>query len=164
VQRRVVVVAVTGLVVACLAACADDARAPIRAAAATPTTAATTTVAGDTGSLPPRQTADPYPDTPLIDHVLWTATSAGKQLRVFPTDAGRHDFFPDARPRAWQEVLTDAPDANTPGMQDQFYCHWDWARLVAPNKPSWNLEPWRPAVGYDATVRALCNPGGPEGN
>lgn len=47
-------------------------------------------------------------------------------------------------------------------MYDQFQCHWQWARLVSPNKPSWNLEPWRPAVGYDATVQALCNPGGPD--
>jgi hypothetical protein len=81
---------------------------------------------------------------------------------VYSTPAGRADVFPAALDRAWGEVLAAAPDAGTPGMYDQFKCHWQWARLVAPGKPSWNLEPWRPAVGYDATVAASCNPGGPD--
>ncbi|MEC3956600.1 DUF2599 domain-containing protein [Nocardia sp. CDC153] len=107
-------------------------------------------------------TVDPYPDQPLIDHTEWTDEIDGRRLHVYPTQAGRKDTFPAALDRAWQEVLTDAPDADTPGMYDQFRCHWEWARVVAPDKPSWNLEPWRPAVGYDATVVAMCNPGGPE--
>lgn len=106
---------------------------------------------------------DPFAGAALIDHVTWTTNSAGRQLRVYPTTAGRQDTFPAARDRAWHEVVADAPTADTPGMRDQFYCHWDWARLVAPDKPSWDLEPWRPDVGYQATVAALCNPGGPEG-
>ncbi len=43
-------------------------------------------------------------------------------------------------------------------MEDQFYCHWDIVRLRAPNKESWNLDSWRPNVGYWNTVRAQCNP------
>ncbi|MFD4403918.1 DUF2599 domain-containing protein [Nocardia sp. NPDC058499] len=34
--------------------------------------------------------------------------------------------------------------------------------MVAPDKPTWNPEPWRRPVGYDETVGAACNPGGPE--
>ncbi|MFF3228490.1 DUF2599 domain-containing protein [Nocardia suismassiliense] len=107
-------------------------------------------------------TVDPYAGMPLIDHVAWTETVDGSRLRVYPTTAGRQTTFPGTDERAWQEVLTESPDADTPGMRDQFICHWIWARLVEPNKTSWNLEPWRPAVGYQATVDARCNPGGPE--
>ena len=93
----------------------------------------------------------------------WGTTAKGRQLQVFPTRAGRTDIFPAAANRAWAEVLADAPNAATPGMHDQFLCHWNFARVVDPTKVSWNLEPWRPAVGYRATVSALCNPGGSEG-
>ncbi|MRH92252.1 DUF2599 domain-containing protein [Nocardia sp. SYP-A9097] len=107
-------------------------------------------------------TVDPFADQTLIDRTEWTDAVDGRRLLVYPTDAGRQDTFPTVGERAWQEVVVDSPDADTPGMRDQFICHWEWARLVQPDKPSWNLEPWRPAVGYQATVNALCNPGGPE--
>ena len=106
---------------------------------------------------------DPDAGLPLIDHVHWGSTSKGAQLQVFPTTAGRTDTFVGAKDRAWAEILAGAPTANTPGMHDQFLCHWNYARLVQPDKPSWDLEPWRPDVGYAATVAALCNPGGSEG-
>lgn len=131
--------------------------------AAPATTPSTTVPAPATTTAPAGIPAtDPYPDSPLIDHTQWTNDSDGRRLHVYPTPAGRDDWFPAALHRAWGEVLKDAPDADTPGMFDQFECHWQWARLVDPDKPSWNLEPWRPAVGYDATVQALCNPGGPD--
>jgi Protein of unknown function (DUF2599) len=98
----------------------------------------------------------------LIDHVQWGSTDQGRQLRVYPTAAGRADTSAAGVDQAWSEVLAAAPDANTPGMHDQFECHWVFARLVDPTKTSWNLEPWRPDVGYQATVAARCNPGGPE--
>ncbi|TQM33316.1 DUF2599 domain-containing protein [Nocardia bhagyanarayanae] len=107
-------------------------------------------------------TVDPYEGIPLVDHVEWTENVDGPRLLVFPSEAGRRTTYPGSDERAWQEVLTQSPAADAPGMRDQFVCHWDWARLVQPNKPSWNLEPWRPAVGYPATVQASCNPGGPE--
>lgn len=128
-------------------------------------TAATPTVPAST----PKAIADPtplapdqYADVPLIDHTEWTDAIDGRRLLVYPTTAGRADTYPTAGDRAWQEVVADSPEADTPGMRDQFRCHWEWARVVAPNKPSWNLEPWRPDVGYQETVNALCNPGGPE--
>ena len=111
---------------------------------------------------PAEPTTDPYAGSPLIDHTEWTDDPDGRRLHVYPTPAGRDDRFPPARDRAWAEILADTPDADSPGMYDQFACHWVWARLVAPNKASWNLEPWRPAPGYEATVQAMCNPGGPD--
>jgi len=115
-----------------------------------------------TSSAAAAPTTDPYAADTLIDRTQWTNDPDGRRLHVYPTPAGRKDWFPTALDRAWHEVLTDAPDAGTPGMYDQFTCHWQWARLVAPGKVDWNLEPWRPVVGYDATVKALCNPGGPD--
>lgn len=38
---------------------------------------------------------------------------------------------------------------------DQLVCHWFNANSW---KTPWNLDSWRPDVGYDATVRAGCNP------
>ncbi|WP_253787639.1 DUF2599 domain-containing protein [Nocardia amikacinitolerans] len=112
--------------------------------------------------LAAQPTVDPYEGIPLVDHVEWTENMDGRRLLVFPSEAGRRTTYPGSDERAWQEVLAHSPAADAPGMRDQFICHWDWARLVQPNKPSWNLEPWRPAVGYPATVQASCNPGGPE--
>lgn len=40
-------------------------------------------------------------------------------------------------------------------MRDQLICH---VRNIGRAKQPWNLEPWRPDVGYEATVAALCNP------
>jgi len=39
--------------------------------------------------------------------------------------------------------------------QDQLVCHWANAGYL---KVPWNLESWRPDVGYTATVLAGCNP------
>lgn len=39
--------------------------------------------------------------------------------------------------------------------QDQLVCHWANAGYL---KVPWNLDSWRPNVGYAATVLAACNP------
>ncbi|KAA0023659.1 DUF2599 domain-containing protein [Antrihabitans cavernicola] len=121
-----------------------------------------TTTAKPLPPTTPAPAVDHYAGAPLIDHVTWTQTDKGDQLQVIPTPAGRADTFPTAGDRAWSEVIAAEPSADTPGMHDQFFCHWVYARLVQPDKPSWNLEPWRPNVGYQATVAAQCNPGGAE--
>ncbi|MGY4099452.1 DUF2599 domain-containing protein [Nocardia sp. R16R-3T] len=126
------------------------------------TTSTTTAAPTPTTPLAALPSVDPYAGVPLIDHTTWTDGVDGPRLLVYPTEAGRREAFPNTEERAWQEVLTHSPDADTPGMRDQFICHWVWARMVQPDKESWNLEPWRPAVGYQATVQASCNPGGPE--
>ncbi|MEU8898583.1 DUF2599 domain-containing protein [Nocardia sp. NPDC048505] len=139
-----------------LAGCGSDAAPP---AAAPSTVAPPSTTRAAVAATP---TVDPYAGVPLIEDVEWTTAVDGARLLVYPTTAGRRTSYPGSDDRAWQEVVDAAPDANSPGMRDQFICHWVWARLVQPDKPSWNLEPWRPAVGYQATVDASCNPGGPE--
>ncbi len=101
------------------------------------------------------------PDPPYIERTEWVHWADLSSLRVYPTRAGREastDFVsPD---EAWAEVLTDAPDADLPGMRDQFVCHWQLAEYAVPGKASWNLEPWRPVVDYSRMLEAGCNPGG----
>ncbi|SUA45383.1 DUF2599 domain-containing protein [Nocardia africana] len=145
-----------------LAGCGSDNSASTESSTPATTTTVTRTAEATTGVPPTEPTTDPFAGSPLIDHTEWTDDPDGRRLHVYPTAAGRADQFPAALDRAWSEVLADSPDADSPGMYDQFRCHWVWARMVAPNKPSWNLEPWRPAVGYEATVQAMCNPGGPD--
>ena len=117
--------------------------------------------------------ADPgssaLPDAPpFVDRVVWAQWSQGSQLsslRVYPTTSGRvvSKRLGSSGPEideAWGEVLRLAPQADTPGMRDQFRCHWDFAEAVEPGKTSWNLEPWRPVVDDVTMVNSACNPGG----
>jgi hypothetical protein len=117
--------------------------------------------------------ADPgpgaFPDAPpFVDHVRWAQGAERTQLsslRVYPTASGRvvskrvGSPSPEAD-EAWAEVLALAPQADTPGMRDQFRCHWDFAETGQPGKTSWNLEPWRPVVDDETMVSTGCNPGG----
>lgn len=93
---------------------------------------------------------------------MWRDLDSGRSLAVVPTPSGRSTQGADDGEHAWTEVLRLQPDAATPGMKEQFLCHWVYARLVDPDKPSWNLEPWRPVVNDDEMVRTRCNPGGAE--
>ncbi|MBW0012131.1 MAG: DUF2599 domain-containing protein [Mycobacterium sp.] len=111
----------------------------------------------------------PSPSPPFIDHTEWTQWRGLASLRVFPTPSGRmaagEPVTADATglaDAAWAEVLALSPDADTPGMRAQFICHWQFAELVQPGKPSWNLEPWRPVVDDAEMVASRCNPGGAE--
>jgi hypothetical protein len=114
----------------------------------------------------PVASADSVPGPPYVDHVLWSKWGDLSSLRVFPTDAARQasaEPGTDAQAsEAWVEVLTLSPDADLPGMQAQFLCHWHYAELVEPGKISWNLEPWRNEVSEDQMIAAGCNPGGTE--
>jgi len=107
--------------------------------------------------------AEPPPAPPYIDHTEWVRAAGLSSLRVYPTPAGRKASTDSVSPdEAWSEVLVDAPDADLPGMREQFVCHWQLAELVLPGKTSWNLEPWRPAVDETKMIAAGCNPGGPD--
>ncbi|HTI77008.1 MAG TPA: DUF2599 domain-containing protein [Mycobacterium sp.] len=117
-------------------------------------------------ALAPVASADPVPGPPYVDHVQWAKWGDMSSLRVYPTPAARQaslDANSDAQAgEAWSEVLTLSPDADLPGMQDQFLCHWHYAELFEPGKVSWNLEPWRNKVSEEQMVAAGCNPGGTE--
>ncbi|QTI70405.1 DUF2599 domain-containing protein [Gordonia polyisoprenivorans] len=107
-------------------------------------------------------TLDPVHVPPYIDHVQWVQTQVGPSLQIYPTPSGRKTTSDNGADVAWAEVLALAPNADTPGMRAQFDCHWTYARIVAPDKPSWNIEPDRSVVSQQEMINTMCNPGGPE--
>jgi uncharacterized protein DUF2599 len=111
-------------------------------------------------------TAGPTADPPYVDHVEWVHWGDLSSLRVFPTDSGRFEAAQVGTgaqaAAAWAEVLTLSPDADIPGMREQFICHWQLAEFAQPGKTSWNLEPWRPEVDGAEMLSTGCNPGGTE--
>jgi hypothetical protein len=134
-------------------------------------TLATTVISALLGVAP--ASADPgsagssalsYPP-PFVEHTQWVRWNQLPSLRVYPTASGRAaarqlgSAGPEAD-EAWSEVLALAPEAATPGMHEQFLCHWELAEVFQPGKPSWNLEPWRPVVDDTTMVGSGCNPGG----
>jgi len=52
-------------------------------------------------------------------------------------------------------------NTNLQGMRDQYICHVQIVSVRSSRKPTWNLDEWRPNVGYAQTVNSACNPGGP---
>ncbi len=106
--------------------------------------------------------ADPRYVAPFIGRVEWTTTEQGPSLQVFPTESGRYTLGDAELDTAWSEVVALDPTADSPGMRDQFACHWRFARIVEPEKTSWNLEPGRPVVTESAMIASRCNPGGAE--
>lgn len=122
---------------------------------------------GATLTSAPDGAADPGPGDHLyVDHVEWAKWGDLSSLRVYPTDTARaltHQPGSTAQAdQAWAEVLALSPDADLPGMREQFVCHWTFAELAEPGKSSWNLEPWRPEVAPEVMLAAGCNPGGSE--
>lgn len=114
-------------------------------------------------TLPAAASADPSP--PYVDRVEWAKFGDLSSLRVYPTPAGREASLvatTATEQAAWAEVLALSPDADMPGMYQQFACHWELAELGQPGKTSWNLEPWRPEVSDQTLVDTRCNPGGTE--
>lgn len=114
--------------------------------------------------ITPTQTppAPAPPAGPLIESATWADSDYGATLKIAPTDVGRAASGPDDPHTAWREVLELAPDADSPGMWEQFECHWIWARIIEPGKPTWNVEPWRSVVDEGQMIAEGCNPGGPE--
>jgi hypothetical protein len=114
----------------------------------------------------PIAAAAPAPGPPYVDHTEWAHWGDLSSLRVYPTPAGRQAAgtvhnAPQGE-EAWTEVLALAPDADIPGLHEQFICHWTYAEFARPGKSSWNLEPWRPVVDAETMVVTGCNPGGSE--
>jgi hypothetical protein len=133
----------------------------VRSAIAAAMAAATGVVA-----LAPVASANPVPGPPFVDHVEWAKWGDLSSLRVYPTQAGRTAAGQlgtnSEADEAWTEVLTLSPDADIPGMREQFVCHWQLAEFAEPGKVSWNLEPWRPEVDASEMLVTGCNPGGTE--
>jgi len=55
--------------------------------------------------------------------------------------------------QAYNDIVPSAYEGRK--YHDQLVCHWANAGYW---KTPWNLDSWRPDVGYDATVAAGCNP------
>lgn len=111
--------------------------------------------------------AETPPAPPYIARAVWVSDDGLPTLRVYLTVAGREiagriGKTAEQTGDAWSEVLARAPAADTAGMRAQFLCHWNFAELAEPGKPSWDLEPWRPDVDESVMILAGCNPGGAE--
>ncbi len=142
-----------------LAACGtttEPARPPTLASSTTPVASSSDLSSSGSSSIP--NTLPP----PYIAGADWVQTDVGPSLQIRPTTNGRRVVGVSAGEEAWREVLAIRPDGDTPGMKAQFDCHWTFARIVAPDKPSWNLEPGRPVVSENEMISSRCNPGGKE--
>jgi hypothetical protein len=83
----------------------------------------------------------------------WGEREGGRSLAVAPTDWAR-DAGQAGVDLVRAELVAADPEVDTPTMRDQLECH----AIGAPDKDTWNLEPWRPDVGLVATMAARCNP------
>ncbi len=103
--------------------------------------------------------ADPWMGIALIDDVTVSFVSGyGNRYFVYPSWWGRVGAPAIARGAAWEDAKSWYPTGmNRDNLRDQFWCHFDF-RLTTFAKGSWNLETWRPNVGWAATVAAKCNP------
>lgn len=131
------------------------------------TAPAEVSVSAEPGTSSPTPTShtpriDASNPAPYIAGVVWADTTAGPSLQISPTNSGRYTVADAAMDDAWAEVLALEPVADTQTMRDQFDCHWRFARLTEPEKPTWNLEPERPVVTEQEMIAARCNPGMPE--
>jgi hypothetical protein len=81
------------------------------------------------------------------------ADEGGRSLAVVPATWARSGSLA-AEELVWAQLTAQEPEADVPTMRDQLTCHL----IGAPDKASWNLEPWRPDVGLIGMIGALCNP------
>ncbi|WP_456785770.1 DUF2599 domain-containing protein [Cellulomonas sp. P5_C5] len=88
-----------------------------------------------------------------VESAVWGEAEGGRSLAVTPSAWARARGLA-AQEGLWAQVVALAPDADTPGMQAQLECH----ELGAPDKATWNLEPWRPEVDAIDMIRERCNP------
>ncbi|MGO0575238.1 DUF2599 domain-containing protein [Ornithinimicrobium panacihumi] len=92
----------------------------------------------------------------------WVERTDGASLRIEPGDALRRCGGPlspaTESPPGWESVLGLVPEADSPGMREQYACHLRFAS----GKEVWHLEPWRPVVDERQLVADRCNPGAPD--
>lgn len=87
-------------------------------------------------------------------------TSPGFRLRVRPTLYGRNHAAQGADVALREAIIAAHPTPLTitssihHSLLEQLRCH----AMFAAAKPTWDLETWRPDVGFTRTVLAECNP------
>lgn len=96
----------------------------------------------------------------LVTTASWQHTGQGFRLRVQPSRYGRAHAAaaPSTALRQALHAAAPAPLTLSPTIRhsllSQLHCH----AVFAAQKPRWDLESWRPDVGYVKTVLAACNP------
>jgi hypothetical protein len=96
----------------------------------------------------------------LVTTANWQQTAQGFRLRVQPSRYGRASAAaaPSVALRQALSAAAPTPLTLSPTMRhsllSQLHCH----AVFASQKPRWDLESWRPDVGYLKTVLAACNP------
>lgn len=88
-----------------------------------------------------------------VEATAWGDREGGESLAVTPSAWARASGAAAER-LTWTQLVALEPRADSPTMRDQLSCH----QLGAPDKATWNLEPWRPDVGWLSVVAARCNP------
>lgn len=116
------------------------------------------TGSGSPGSVGGPARTEPLPftfavGTRAIESATWGENEGGRSLAVDPTDWARHAGEAGVDLIRTQLVAAE-PGADSATMGDQLVCH----AMGAPDKSTWNLEPWRPDVGLILTATAQCNP------
>lgn len=108
--------------------------------------------------------SDPWLGKNLIQEANWVRHTEGWTLQVTPTAWQRfwNGYWPGAA--GWDELYAryrwSGLTTNLEGMRDQYICHVQIVSVRAPERPTWNLDEWRPNVGYTQTINSYCNPGG----
>jgi len=101
------------------------------------------------GSTP----VDLWVATVAVEGADWGEREGGRSLAVTPSAWVRAGGLA-AEAAVSEQLVALEPEAGTPTMQAQLQCH----ELGAPDKETWNLEPWRPEVGPLDMIAARCNP------
>lgn len=91
--------------------------------------------------------------TQAVRSTDWGEREGGRSLAVDPT-AWARAAGQAGQELVWAQLVAAEPQIDTPTMHDQLVCH----AVGAPDKATWNLEPWRPDVGLLATMAERCNP------
>jgi uncharacterized protein DUF2599 len=108
--------------------------------------------------------SDPWLGKDLIASAVWRWHTEGWTFEVTPTSWQRlwNGYWPASA--GWDELYSKYKDrglnTNLNGMRDQYICHVQIVSIRAPGKATWNLDEWRPDVGYWQTINSSCNPGG----
>lgn len=88
-----------------------------------------------------------------LEGATWGDAEGGRSLAVVPAGWVRRGSL--AAQHALASQLAGAePEAASASMQAQLWCHV----LGAPDKASWNIEPWRPEVSTTTMLTTRCNP------
>lgn len=91
--------------------------------------------------------------TAAVAGTQWGEREGGRSLAVTPTAwARRAGLAADAG--VWAQLIAADPSVDTETMHAQLSCHL----LGAPDKDTWNLEPWRPDVDAATMIATMCNP------